>query len=322
MKVFNLKDNDSYVHNQVVLFTLKPDCMRLKFVHTLLFCSSLFVAAIPCIGQCSISCPDNIVVSNSPGVCGATVSYNVSAGNCTVSTTPASGSFFPVGTTTVQATATDINGRTSSCSFTVTVNDTEAPKISGVSATPNTLWPPNHKMRDVQVNYTVTDNCPGPVTCGITVSSNEPVNGIGDGNTAPDWIVLDAHRVQLRSERAGPLSGRVYTLTIGCKDQRNNTTTAITTVTVPHDQGQQKYSDLRLNVSPNPTRNGFSVNVVSDDATSKIQLTVSDQQGRVLETKTVNPRQSITLGNALHAGTYIIKAQQGESTSEMQVLKQ
>src|SRR5215210_955254 len=88
------------------------------------------------------------------------------------------------------------------------INDTEAPKITNFSATPNTLWPPNHKWRDIMVNYLVSDNCPG-TTCQLTVTSNEPVNDIGDGNTAPDWIVLDDHRVQLRAERAGPLNGRV-----------------------------------------------------------------------------------------------------------------
>src|SRR6185503_12292687 len=44
--------------------------------------------------------------------------------NCpgvTVVCTPASGSCFPVGTTTVTCTATDASGNTATCSFTVTV---------------------------------------------------------------------------------------------------------------------------------------------------------------------------------------------------------
>jgi len=107
------------------------------------------------------------------------------------------------------------------------------PTISGVSATPNTLWPPNHKMRRVTIGYTATDAC----SCSLRVASNEPVNSIGDGNTQPDWVVLDSHHVQLRAERQGPGSGRVYTITITCTDGRN-TTTATTTVRVPHDQGR------------------------------------------------------------------------------------
>ena len=43
---------------------------------------------------------------------------------------PPSGSTFPVGTTTVTNTATDASGNTTSCSFTVTVTDTQNPVIT------------------------------------------------------------------------------------------------------------------------------------------------------------------------------------------------
>jgi hypothetical protein len=53
------------------------------------------------------------------------VNFTVTASdNCpgvTVTSTPASGSVFSVGTTTVNSTATDTSGNTASCSFTVTV---------------------------------------------------------------------------------------------------------------------------------------------------------------------------------------------------------
>ena len=111
--------------------------------------------------------------------------------------------------------------------------------VSGASASPNTLWPPNHKMVAVAVSYSVSDACGRPTpTCGLSVSSNEPVNGIGDGNTAPDWIVRSASAVDLRAERAGPLSGRVYTITVTCSDGARTSTTT-TTVTVPHDKGKR-----------------------------------------------------------------------------------
>jgi hypothetical protein len=75
-------------------------------------------------------CPASIVVSNDAGQCGAAVSYSASAtDNCsaTIALSIASGSFFQVGTTAVSGLATDPSGNTGSCSFTVTVNDTEAP---------------------------------------------------------------------------------------------------------------------------------------------------------------------------------------------------
>jgi hypothetical protein len=52
------------------------------------------------------------------------------------------------------------------------------------------------------VNYTVNDNC-GMPACVLSVTSNEPINGTGDGDTAPDWEIVDAHHVRLRAERAG-----------------------------------------------------------------------------------------------------------------------
>ncbi|MFN8165959.1 MAG: HYR domain-containing protein [Bacteroidia bacterium] len=80
-----------------------------------------------------ISCPANMSVSADAGQCGAVVNFSVTAtDNCSanVVSTPASGSFFAVGTTTVTSTATDAAGNTSTCSFDVTVTDGENPVIS------------------------------------------------------------------------------------------------------------------------------------------------------------------------------------------------
>ena len=67
----------------------------------------------------TISCPADIVVSNDPGVCGAIVTYTAPVGmdNCpgatTVQTGLASGSEFPVGTTTTTTfVVTDASGNT------------------------------------------------------------------------------------------------------------------------------------------------------------------------------------------------------------------
>jgi hypothetical protein len=113
--------------------------------------------------------------------------------------------------------------------------DTVAPSITGVSASPSSLWPPNHKWWTVQVAYTATDAC-GVTSCSLSVGSDEPVNGRGDGNTSPDWQVIDADTVRLRAERAGPGDGRVYTITISCRDAAGNIGEARTQVRVAHDQ--------------------------------------------------------------------------------------
>jgi photosystem II stability/assembly factor-like uncharacterized protein len=192
-----------------------------------------------CSGACSLSCPLNITTTNDPGVCGAVVTYAMptETGNCggVITSDHPSGSTFPVGTTTVTLTDTRLDGSTATCTFTVTVNDTEFPVVSQPTTSPNILWPPNHQMIDVTVNYTATDNCPG-LNCVLTVTSNEPINGLGDGDTAPDWQVVDAHHVFLRSERSGKNQGRTYTITTTCTDASGNVVTKTSTVFVPPNQ--------------------------------------------------------------------------------------
>jgi hypothetical protein len=127
----------------------------------------------------------------------------------------------------------------STCSFTVTVNDVQKPSITGASVDKPELWPPNHKMVMVTVGYTTADNCTpaSAIVCSLSVSSNEPVNGTGDGDTSPDWEIVDANHVKLRAERSGGGTGRIYTITISCRDAAGNVQTQTVTVKVPHDQG-------------------------------------------------------------------------------------
>jgi len=94
----------------------------------------------------------------------------------------------------------------------------------------------NGKAAEIFRRYGVhaaTDVTGVPV-CSLAVSSNEALNGPGDGNTAVDWQVIDANHVRLRAERAGTGTGRLYTLTISCRDAAGNRGTATATVSVPH----------------------------------------------------------------------------------------
>jgi len=108
------------------------------------------------------------------------------------------------------------------------------PTIDSVTASPDSLWPPNHKLVRVELSVLAS-----AAACVISdVSSNEPVLGLGDGgNTAPDWIVTGPLRVDLRSERDGVGQGRVYRVTVTCTahDQSVSQTVA---VTVPHDRSK------------------------------------------------------------------------------------
>lgn len=145
--------------------------------------------------------------------------------------------FFDLGVTPVKFSSSDKSGNTASCSSNVTIQDTTPPEIESLTATPASLWPPNHKMVNIMVDVSVSDVCDPSASCKITsVSSNEPVNGLGDGNTSPDWNITGDLTVELRAERSGKSSGRVYTITVECSDASNNTSQKTVDVKVAHDQ--------------------------------------------------------------------------------------
>jgi hypothetical protein len=143
---------------------------------------------------------------------------------------------YPLGTTNVMLTIRDSKGATAQASATVTVVDTSGPSITGASATPDSLWPPNHQMVPITVDYSTADNCSSTVSTSLSVSSNEPVNGQGDGDTSVDWQVVDDHHVLVRAERSGGGNGRVYTIKIDAVDTAGNHTINNVTVTVAHNK--------------------------------------------------------------------------------------
>jgi hypothetical protein len=167
-----------------------------------------------------------------------TVPLPTATDNCTVVTVVSDApAVFPLGTTTVTFTAKDSSGNVATASTTVTVVDTTPPTIHTLIATPNSLWPPNHNMVAVTTTVDVTDICDLTPTCMIvSVTSNEPIDGPGDGSTEPDWIITGDLTLELRAERSGPGDGRVYAITVRCTDDSGNSSQKIVAVTVAHDQ--------------------------------------------------------------------------------------
>ena len=148
--------------------------------------------------------------------------------------------FFPLGDTIVTFTARDAHGNESSCSAKVTVVDTSAPTIVA-SVTPTVLWPANHKLVTIDAIVTVTDECdPNPTFVLTSIVSNEPDNGLGDGDTAGDIQGAEFGTpdtsFQLRAERSGNLVGRTYTITYTGSDSSGNTAQTQVQVTVPHSR--------------------------------------------------------------------------------------
>ncbi|OPY75813.1 MAG: hypothetical protein A4E65_03409 [Syntrophorhabdus sp. PtaU1.Bin153] len=140
-----------------------------------------------------------------------------------------------LGVHVVTLTVSDGKGGVASDGVTITVRDTTSPAIIAVNASPNIINSSDHKLLKVSVAAPVSDHCdPAPSCRIVSVSSNEPVDGLGDGDTTPDWVIIDDSTLNLRAERSGTGTGRIYTIRVTCEDDFGNTSVAYTLVRVPH----------------------------------------------------------------------------------------
>jgi subtilase family serine protease len=149
-----------------------------------------------------------------------------------------------LGDHTISLSANDGVNQTVEASIHISVTDTSAPILAPVPDK-NILWPPNHKMVTVSIQVNARDNSGGPVSLSAVVFSNEPQNGLGDGDMSPDWTepVIDQVNgvitLQLRAERSGSGHGRVYTIRITATDTAGNSSYGDVNIIVPHDQGKK-----------------------------------------------------------------------------------
>ena len=155
-----------------------------------------------------ITCPANINVNNDLNQCGAIVNYPQPATSTglpdpTITYSPVSGSFFPVGTTSVTATATNSAG-SDMCTFDVVVIDNQLPTISCPSNISVRAFGPSGTI----VNYTApvgTDNCSNPVTVRTL--------GLASGSTFPIGVSTVTHTVTDASGNNAALCS--FTVTVG-----------------------------------------------------------------------------------------------------------
>ncbi|MDN3725361.1 HYR domain-containing protein [Aequorivita sp. SDUM287046] len=157
----------------------------------------------------TIVCPADIVINNTAGTCGAVanfagVAFDDEDGNISSSiiATPASGSTFPVGDTTVELSVTDSDGNTSTCEFNVTVLDNEAPIAV---------------CQDITVDL-------DPATGSVNISGADIDNGSTD-NCGIASMTLDVSTFDCSMTGAN-------TVTLTVTDNAGNTATCTATVTV------------------------------------------------------------------------------------------
>ncbi|MFN7013760.1 MAG: HYR domain-containing protein, partial [Bacteroidia bacterium] len=200
----------------------------------------------------SISCPANIVVNNTTGQCGANVTFAATAsdncGTANISYSPASGTFFNVGTTTVTATADDGHGNTTTCTFTVTVNDTQAPAIT---CAPTLIVNNTPGLCTGTANLTapiVTDNCaiaPQMLSngsfgtgstnwdqCGNNVEAYGTEASYGGSNPFNAVAEIDHEPVTLCQNINGFVVGQTYQLTFRASRRLGAPPTVGTVITI------------------------------------------------------------------------------------------
>ncbi len=173
----------------------------------------------------TITCPANITVNNTPGFCGANVTYPPATATGSpapvITYSQASGTFFPVGTTTVTATATNACG-VATCTFTITVLDVQAPTI--------TCPAPITVNTDVGV-CTATIPVPNPITadnCAVT-----QLTWVMTGATVASSPATGINNIGTFTFNLNGTTGTgVTTVTYTVKDAAGNTTTCSFTVTV------------------------------------------------------------------------------------------
>ena len=200
-----------------------------------------------------ITCPANQTLSNNSNVCGATVNYSTptASDNCTISSNmlvsgQASGTVFPIGTTTVSYRATDPTGNSATCSFTVTVNDTQIPVIT------------------CPANQTLSNN---PGVCGATVTYGTPT--ALDNCSIPSNVLV-----------SGQASGAVFltgttTVSYRATDLSGNSATCSFTVTVNDTQLPVNTCPSGQTLTNNPNVCGATVSYSTPTATDNCSVSAN-----------------------------------------------
>jgi len=151
-----------------------------------------------------ISCPSNISVNSSAGLCGANVNFSGASATGmptpTITYAPASGSFFSIGNTSVTATATNSFG-SSSCTFNVNVTDNILPTVIAQNASVYLSSTGSATINASQINNGSYDNCS---IASITVSPSS----FTCANIGANSVVLTV------TDNAGNVSSTTATVTV------------------------------------------------------------------------------------------------------------
>lgn len=144
----------------------------------------------------TVSCPANLLRSNDPNQCGATVAYAqpTATDNCGAAATEhisggISGGMFPLGTTIVTWKATDGRNLTATCTFTITIMDSQTPNITCPANIARSTDPGQCTATVMYANPAYSDNCPG---AGLDhLSGGTSGSAFPKGTTTVVWMATD-----------------------------------------------------------------------------------------------------------------------------------
>ncbi len=171
--------------------------------------SCSFTITVNDIDRPSISCVPDVVVNNDPGTCSALVNGIAPVSvtdNCTIDSVGfilmgatigsgignPSGEVFNYGITTVSYYVYDMSGNVDSCSFTVTVNDTENPNITcptNITSCDSNITVPlpivsdNCGIASIVNDFNLTNDASGIYPIGITNVTWTIIDSSGNSNT-------------------------------------------------------------------------------------------------------------------------------------------
>lgn len=276
-----------------------------------------------------ISSPTDVTVNTSPGTCVAVVAhidpvltpqntdeivnYRLTGATTGVGRGSVSGLAFNNGVTTVTYSLLEEPAKIDS--FTITVQDNEAPKIENLTVDSHTLWPVDHKMIDIVVDYTSTDNCSQPNT-NVQIACNEVTGATSSNNNQTDWEVVNEHLVRLRAERSGTGYGRIYTIKVQATDDAGNATTKTITVLVPK-------KELDIKVFNNPTSTYFTIKFSGANMVQRATLRIMNSMGKTIEIiHNIAMDQTLQIGSSYRPGLYFIELIQGGYREQAKVIKQ
>lgn len=247
------------------------------------------------------NCPTDITVSNDFGQCDANVSWvaPTAQDNCvglTFVATHASGDMFPVGTTTVTYTATDSAGNSVDCSFTVTVEDDEAPAIACI--VDNSVFIDNgtsFTMPDYfgDAIIDITDNCTVPITNVV----QNPVPGT-------------------------QLTPGVYPVTIMATDTAGNVETCSFELTVEEVLATQEFeiSEAQVILYPSPATSIVYVEVPKSIEVERI--TIFDISGRQVKTASFSAAKVSVDVSEMASATYFLHIETNLGNVTKQLIKE